>query len=304
MRGVGESKSKTSLYDFFDDRKNHKNTTDKCPDNVGTSEEAPKQLIKETVYGGDAAEVEPIAGTSKSTPCHDSPILPSASETVLLDHVLEKENSTLRSKTSEEQEEKMDMGRKVRSDIACPPAGYYADYPDIHGAGDSHGYVLVPRDSSEDDGVQIDMVVDSDRTTADTDILQSAAGNVDALVSDREDRPTPSARNEKSDTDSDSEVVPKDLAYIYEEDSDSDDTEAELESAKYCKTPEDGAYVMKAVDPDTDDARSITYSGSSISSASEYASDFDKYDHANDDNRPLKDVGDHRKSDNERLVYI
>ena len=229
MPAIGESRSRTSLYDFFEDRKhrNVKNTT--SVNNGVTTEEILTENGNVETLGkpSDGNETLHFLAAGETT------VTPSDSERALLDHVSHKENSSIRSKTSANKRDTLDIldtGRTAKSDGEFS-ADIATDYPDMQGAGDPAN-VAIPND---DEAVQIDIILETaesehgDRSTAITDALPSVEIDVDAIVSNDDETTT---SNEQSDSDSEGEYeeeengdVSKDLADVTCESDDSDSDE-------------------------------------------------------------------------------
>ena len=191
MPVVEESRSESSLYDFFDEAKNRKRVKASNEKKTDTTEE--KSSITDTdskskdddnsKKEGNVNEGELITEVITAAQLSES-------DNVLIENVSEQEKSAIRSKTSDETTENASTERYAKSDTAFA-SELVLEYPDIEGAGDG-SYSIV---SNDDEGVQIDIHIEtgmsefSDRATAVTNDSQ-ANNYVNDAISDNENEAT------------------------------------------------------------------------------------------------------------------
>ena len=191
MPVVEESRSESSLYDFFDESKNRKRVKASKDKNTDTTEE--KASITDTEKKSkddDNSKMEGNINEGELISEVTTAVQLSESDNVLIENVSEQEKSAIRSKTSDETTENASTERYVKSDTAFA-SELVLEYPDIEGAGDG-SYSII---SNDDEGVQIDIHIDtgmsefSDRATAVT--IDSQANNyVNDAISENENEAT------------------------------------------------------------------------------------------------------------------
>ena len=191
MPVVEESRSESSLYDFFDEAKNRKRGNASKEKKTDTTEE--KASITDTEKKSKDDD-----NSKKESNVNEGELITeiitatqlSESDSVLIENVSEQEKSAIRSKTSDETTENASTERYVKSDTAFA-SELVSEYPDIEGAGDG-SYSII---SNDDEGVQIDIHIDtgmsefSDRATAVTNDSQ-ANNYVNDAISDNENEAT------------------------------------------------------------------------------------------------------------------
>ena len=236
MPVVEESRSESSLYDFFDESKNRKRVKASKEKKTDTTEE--KASITDTdskskdndnsKKEGNVNEGELITEVIKAAQLSES-------DNVLIENVSEQEKSAIRSKTSDETTENASTERYVKSDTAFA-SELVLEYPDIEGAGDG-SYSIV---SNDDEGVQIDIHIDtgmsefSDRATAVTNDSQ-ANNYVNDAISDNENEATLSDIAEDRGQ---SIVSDEDGEYVSDNESERD-KETSIEVEVYCDSDTD-----------------------------------------------------------------
>lgn len=253
MPAIGESRSRTSLFDFFDERKSRVVKTTISLGNIGTTEASSpeNEAVRDAVAEANDVETLLIKGGDKTVAC------PSESEKALLDWITEKGSDSIRSKTSENKVEVGATRRTVKSDNAFT-GGLRVDFPDIEGSGDPVSFGMVHND---DDGVQIDIIIErgdsenGDRSTAVTDAMQSVEFYADAIVS--EDGGT-SLSGEKSDVESDNEDK-KDQGDTFKDLDEAYDSESDESEVTHSESV--GSHYDKNIDVDDDTAIGRDFDG-------------------------------------------
>ena len=227
MPGVGESRSTSSLFDFFDERKNSKITKDSSQ-NKAVSEDMAKEEVKQASKDDGVTGQEDIVNNKQHSTKQHGTTSPSDSEIVLIEQVSGTEIHSIRSKTLDGTAGPSNMERFVKSDTAFAPE-LVSEYPDIEGAGDG-SYSIV----SNDEGVQIDIIAEtgmsefSDRgTVATMDSQHNRNETEDQLSDNDENRPTSTSSDEDTDSNHDNEgeqEIAVDVQVHYDTDyTDSDD---------------------------------------------------------------------------------
>ena len=244
MPVVEESRSESSLYDFFDEAKNRKRVKASKEKKTDPTEE--KSSITDTEKkskdddnfkkDGNVNEGELVSEVTTAAQLSES-------DSVLIENVSEQEKSAIRSKTSDETTENASTERYVKSDTAFA-SELVLEYPDIEGAGDG-SYSIV---SNDDEGVQLDIHIDtgmsefSDRATVVTNDSQGDNENEATLSDIAEDRCQSIVSDEDGEYVSDNE--------------DERDKETSIEVEVYCDSDSDqsnGSSATESEDEQVDD---------------------------------------------------
>ena len=254
MPAIIRSQSPETMLQRFEERRRAAKRESQEEDRRAT-EEGPRIFNIDHLV--DRSREDPDPEDNVSLQClatGENSVAPSDSEKLLLDHVLQKEKRSVRSKTSanKRDQEIIEMNRAVKSDSEY--SAEVLDYPDIdiHGAGDPVNMTT----SNGEEAVQIDIILEAtesehgDRSTVVTDALPSAEIDVDVNGDDDGESNSSSEADPENEEESESEEeyeedngdISKDLEAVAGDsgDSDSDETEESTSENGHCSSGENG----------------------------------------------------------------